>query len=137
MRGRITSPAKREEILALYPLYENYSQVSRISGIPLKTVHDIVRRFQDQDEYTEFRNQQKKIMIQEAHLKATEAMAAISKDKYRSNMEAVIVFGTLVDKMSVLAGENTKWANQQINIGDNRKIEISITKDAESLVKRK
>lgn len=133
MRGKLTPPILAEEAKALYPLYENYSEVARIINLPVTTVKDIIDK---DDEFAEVRKQQKRLLIIHAHQKAKEVLNEIDAKKAKSIGEAAIVFGTLVDKMAVLSGENSKWAAQTFNIGDNRKLEIRIAPEAMNLVKR-
>lgn len=133
MRGKLTQPALKEEAKALYPLYENYSEVARILNLPVTTVKDIIDK---DDEFVEVRKQQKRLLIINAHQKAKEVLNEIGAKGAKSMSEAAIVFGTLVDKMAVLSGENSKWAAQTFNIGDNRKLEVNIASEAQSLLKR-
>lgn len=133
--GVKTPPVLVEKAKALYPLFESYSEVARRLNLPLNTVHDIIQR---DDEFVEFRKEQKRLMIEEVHQIATEVLRQdIKPGTAKSMSEAAITFGTLVDKMSVLAGETSRWANQTFNIGDNRKIVIEVTDSAKGMVKRK
>lgn len=134
MRGKKTPSALVEQAKALYPLYDNYQEVANVLGLPRETVRDLINK---DDEYAELRQQQKRLLIQKAHQKASETLEAINPDKVKSNTEAAIVFGTLVDKMAVLSGENSKWASQTFNIGDSRKIEIVISPEAKGLIGRR
>jgi len=133
MRGRKIPVLLAEQAKALYPLYEDYTAVANILHLPQSTVRSIIVK---DDEFMEFRQQQKRILIQKAHQKASETLEAIKPEKMKSNTEGIIVFGTLVDKMAVLSGETNKWS-QQINVGDNRKINIVVKENYQSLLNRK
>lgn len=133
MKGKITPPILAEAAKQLYPLFDNYTEVGRILNLPHNTVHQIIN---STDNYEEIRLEQKKLLIQEGHQKAIELLRAIDPEKAKSLGELAMTYGIVVDKNAVLAGENSKWSNQNISIGDNRKIEISINSEAKSLIKR-
>lgn len=122
MRGQKTPAILTEVAKQLYPLYQNYEEVGRILNLPGNTVEDLVKR---QDNYTELREQQKKLLILEGHKKATELLRAIDPAKAKSLAEVAMTYGIVVDKNAVLAGENNKWSANQVNVGDNRNITIN------------
>lgn len=133
MRGKKTPTKIIEQVKALAPLHDSISDLARQLNMPEQTVRDILRIDED---FVELRAQQKKKLILQATQKAEEFLGALNPDNAKSEMEKSIVFGTLIDKNAVLAGENSKWASQTFNIGDNRKIEIKVSPEAMSLVKR-
>lgn len=133
MRGRKTPQTIIEDIKALADVHDSMAELARRLNMPEQTVRDVLKR---DDDFVELRAQQKKRLILQATKKAEDFLDSLDPQNAKSEMEKSTVFGTLIDKNSILAGEQSKWASQTLNIGDNRKIEISITKGAESLLRR-
>jgi iron uptake system EfeUOB component EfeO/EfeM len=112
-RGKPTSTEKREQVKALLYLNPDLSSkdISRETGVPDRTVRDILREaMKDDDTFAEYRQQKKKEQIVKAldiastyidHLKEPEV---INKASAR---DSAIVAGTMIDKAQLLAGEPT------------------------------
>lgn len=124
---------KRARILAVIDKAQgNSTEISRLTGIPQPTVWRIIN---NDEEFIKLRQIQKKELIQIANKKAKEILLKdIEPHKAKSLVEATTAFGTLVDKMAVLSGENTKWG-QQVNIGE-KQFNIVVSPKARSLLKR-
>lgn len=133
MRGKKTSQQVIEQAKALYLIEDSVTVVASTLGIPRKTAEGIIKR---DDEFAELRRQKKKEMILLANEKAKEFLNELDPKKAKSEMEKSTVFGTLVDKNAVLAGENTKWGSQ-IRIGDNREIRINFSPKLRDVINRK
>ena len=113
-RGKPTSTEKREQVKALLYLNPDLSSkdISRETGVPDRTVRDILREaMKDDDTFAEYRQQKKKEQIVKAldiastyidHLKEPEV---INKASAR---DSAIVAGTMIDKAQLLAGEPTQ-----------------------------
>jgi iron uptake system EfeUOB component EfeO/EfeM len=112
-RGKRTPTEKREQVKALLYLNPDLSSkdISRETGVPDRTVRDILREaMKDDDTFAEYRQQKKKEQIVKAldiastyidHLKEPEV---INKASAR---DSAIVAGTMIDKAQLLAGEPT------------------------------
>lgn len=112
-RGKPTSTAKREQVKALLYLNPDLSStdISKETGVPDRTVRDILKEVMADDEaFAEYRQQKKREQIAKAldiastyidHLKNPEVIAKASA------RDSAIVAGTMIDKAQLLAGEPT------------------------------
>ncbi len=123
MRGQKTSPELIEQAKALYLVKDSISAVARALNMPPKTVEGIIKR---DDAFAEVRLQQKKEMILIANQKAREFLFELDPSKAKSEMEKSTVFGTLIDKNAVLAGEQFKSGAMNFNL-DNRQITFKVS----------
>lgn len=133
MRGKKTSQAIIEEIKALAPFNDSITELAKKLGLPEQTARDVIRR---DDKFVEVRAKQKKRLILQATKKAEEFLETLNPENAKSEAEKSVVFGTLVDKTMVLAGEDKRWSAQTFNVGDNRQFVIQVSKEAESLLHR-
>ena len=113
-RGKPTSTEKREQVKALLYLNPDLSSkdISRETGVPDRTVRDILKEaMKDDDTFAEYRQQKKKEQIVKAldiastyidHLKEPEVIGKASA------RDSAIVAGTMIDKAQLLAGEPTQ-----------------------------
>ena len=113
-RGKRTPTEKREQVKALLYLNPDLSSkdIARETGVPDRTVRDILKEaMKDDDTFAEYRQQKKKEQIVKAldiastyidHLKEPEV---INKASAR---DSAIVAGTMIDKAQLLAGEPTQ-----------------------------
>lgn len=112
-RGKPTPTAKREQVKALLYLNPDLSStdISKATGVPDRTVRDILKEVMADDEaFTEYRQQKKREQIVKAldiastyidHLKEPEVIGKASA------RDSAIVAGTMIDKAQLLAGEPT------------------------------
>jgi iron uptake system EfeUOB component EfeO/EfeM len=112
-RGKPTSTEKREQVKALLYLNPDLSSkdISRETGVPDRTVRDILREaMKDDDTFAEYRQQKKKeqivkaLDIASAYIDHLKDPAVIAKASAR---DSAIVAGTMIDKAQLLAGEPT------------------------------
>lgn len=124
---------KRKLEILKYPLNDSPRDLERLTGIPNETISKWLR----DEEFIALKEEQKKLAWISLNQEAQEIIRnEIKPRQTKSKESAILALGIIIDKMAVLAGENNKWSANNVNIGDNRKIEIKISSEAESLVKR-
>ncbi len=124
MRGKKTDPELVEQAKSLYLVYDSIAKVARVLNMPCKTVEGIIKR---DDEFAQLRLEQKREMILLTNQKAREFLYELDPTKAKSEMEKSTVFGTLVDKNAMLAGEQFKSGSVNVNVGDNRQMTILVS----------
>jgi iron uptake system EfeUOB component EfeO/EfeM len=113
-RGKPTSTEKREQVKALLYLNPDLSSkdISRETGVPDRTVRDILREaMKDDDTFAEYRQQKKKEQIVKAldiASKYIDHLANPDVIKAAKAKDSAIVAGTMIDKAQLLAGEPTQ-----------------------------
>ena len=113
-RGKPTSTAKREQVKALLYLNPDLSSkdISRETGVPDRTVRDILREVtEDEAAFAEYRQQKKKEQIVKAldiASKYIDHLANPEVIKSAKARDSAIVAGTMIDKAQLLAGEPTQ-----------------------------
>ena len=113
-RGKPTSTEKREQVKALLYLNPDLSSkdISRETGVPDRTVRDILREaMKDDDTFAEYRQQKKKEQIVKAldiASKYIDHLANPEVIKSAKARDSAIVAGTMIDKAQLLAGEPTQ-----------------------------
>ncbi len=132
MRGKKTAPELVEEARSLYLVKDSVSEVARTLGLPRKTVAGLIQK---DDEFAELRRQQKRELILLANQKAKEVLSQIDPTKAKSLTELSITFGTLIDKNSVLSGEQFK-SGVNVNVGDNRRMIFNVSPSLAKVIER-
>ena len=113
-RGKPTPTAKREQIKALLYLNPDLSStdISKETGVPDRTVRDILKEVMADDEaFTEYRQQKKREQIVKAldiASKYIDHLANPDVIKTAKARDSAIVAGTMIDKAQLLAGEPTQ-----------------------------
>lgn len=113
-RGKPTSTEKREQIKALLYLNPDLSSkdISRETGVPDRTVRDILKEVtEDEVAFAEYRQQKKKEQIVKALDIASKYIDHLAKPeviKAAKARDSAIVAGTMIDKAQLLAGEPTQ-----------------------------
>lgn len=113
-RGKPTPTAKREQIKALLYLNPDLSStdISKETGVPDRTVRDILKEVMADDEaFTEYRQQKKREQIVKAldiASKYIDHLANPDVIKTAKAKDSAIVAGTMIDKAQLLAGEPTQ-----------------------------
>ena len=113
-RGKPTSTEKREQVKALLYLNPDLSSkdISRETGVPDRTVRDILREVtEDEAAFAEYRQQKKKEQIVKAldiASKYIDHLANPEVIKSAKARDSAIVAGTMIDKAQLLAGEPTQ-----------------------------
>ena len=113
-RGKPTSTEKREQVKALLYLNPDLSSkdISRETGVPDRTVRDILKEaMKDDDTFAEYRQQKKKEQIVKAldiASKYIDHLANPEVIKSAKARDSAIVAGTMIDKAQLLAGEPTQ-----------------------------
>ncbi len=132
MKGKKTSQTKAEQVKALAPIYDSASDLARELNMPPQTVRDIIKR---DDEFVELRAQQKREMILKAHKVARDLLNEMGGMKAKSLAEATMSYGILIDKTAKLAGEDSRWAYQQVNMG-NQNIVLQVTPNVKKIMEK-
>lgn len=112
-RGRKTPEYKKEAIRAVLAVNPEASskEIAKVVDLPDSTVRTILPEIMSEDEFNEYRQQQKKKAIQTAWEIATMYMQELlkpEKAEKASAKDAMIVVGTAIDKAQLLAGEPTQ-----------------------------
>ncbi len=113
-RGKRTPTEKREQVKALLYLNPDLSSkdISRETGVPDRTVRDILKEaMKDDDTFAEYRQQKKKEQIVKAldiASKYIDHLANPEVIKSAKARDSAIVAGTMIDKAQLLAGEPTQ-----------------------------